>query len=318
MNLIVITTQFTILILSLLALIKGSDYFIQGSRVIGQKLGFSPFIIGVLLVGFGTSLPELASSIAAVYSGVPEVVIANVVGSNITNILLVVGVLALFSKKIVINKDLLKSELTLFVIATTHFLFILSDGVIDRIESFLLLGTFAAYIWYIIKDVDSSEIVDPAEKSTKPPSQIWKPLAILTLGLLGVIGGAHYTVGSALQLATILGLPISIISILGIAIGTSLPELIVSLQAIKTGGVDLAIGNIFGSNAINMLLVAGLPAMITNLPADEIVMGIGMHILLASSVIFLIHGLARRFMKWEGAMLLLFYGFFIVQLFSYI
>ncbi len=306
-----------LLFLSLAVLIKGADFFVKGAKEIGIKMGMSSFVIGVLIVGIGTSLPELASSLAAVYNGETGIVVANVVGSNIANILLIVGLLALISKKIIIKRDLLKSELPLFVIATTHFLFIVKDGIITRIESLLLLGTFGAYLWYIIKE-PPGDLEEVDENLSKNNSNIWKNVGLVVIGLVAVIAGAHYTVFSAIEIAPLIGVPVSIVSILGIAIGTSLPELVVSLKAVKENEVDLAIGNIFGSNAMNILLVAGLPAFFVDLLVDEVVMGVGIHILLAASVIFFVHGLSRRLMRWEGAMLLLFFVFFVVQLFNYI
>ena len=306
-----------IFVCSLAILVKGADFFIESAKKIGIKMGASPFVVGVLIVGLGTSLPELASSIVAVIKDETTIVVANVVGSNITNILLVVGILALLSKKITIRRDLLKSELPLFVIATTHFLFIIHDGVVTRLESLLLLGTFSAYLWYIIKEPPSDlEVIEEKPKEIK--NQNLKLAAFLVLGLIGLIVGAHFTVFSAIEMASLIGIPISIIAILGIALGTSLPELTVSLKAIKTGEADLAIGNIFGSNAINMLLVAGIPAFITNLYVDDVIMTIGLPILVAASVIFFAHGLSRRLMRWEGVMLLLFFAFFVVQLLTYI
>jgi len=277
----------------------------------------SPFVIGVLIVGMGTSLPELASSLAAVYNNETTMVTANVVGSNITNILLIVGLLALISPKIVIRRDLMKSELPIFVIATTHFLFIIHDGIVTRVESFLLLGTFTAYLWYIIKEPPSDlEVIE--EVSKEDNSNLFKSIALLVVGLVAIVLGAHFTVYSAIEMASLIGVPISIVTILGIAIGTSLPELAASFKAIKIGDSDLAIGNIFGSNVMNMLFVVGLPAFFTNLLVDNVVMEMGMYILLATSVIFFVHGLSRRLMRWEGAMLLLFFAFFVIQLFQYI
>jgi len=306
-----------ILIISLAFLIKGADFFVDGAKSIGLKMGMSPFVVGVLIVGMGTSLPELASSIAAVFQNETTVVLANVVGSNITNILLIVGLLALLSRKIIIKRDLLKSELPLFVIATTHFLFIISDGVVTRIESILLLGTFFAYLWYIIKE-PPSDLEVTEEKPKEDKKETVNSISLIVFGLIGIIAGAHFTVYSSIELAYLIGIPVSIVAILGIAIGTSLPELMVSLSAIKSGDADLAIGNIFGSNAINMLLVVGVPAFITNLYADKVVMDLGITILLAASIIFFVHGLSRRLMRWEGAMLLLFFFFFVIQLFNYI
>ena len=306
-----------IFVFSLFILIKGADIFVEEAKTIGVKMGMSPFVIGVLIVGMGTSLPELASSLAAVYNNETTMVTANVVGSNITNILLIVGLLALISPKIVIRRDLMKSELPIFVIATTHFLFIIHDGIVTRVESFLLLGTFAAYLWYIIKEPPSDlEVIE--EVSKEDNSNLFKSIALLVVGLVAIVLGAHFTVYSAIEMASLIGVPISIVTILGIAIGTSLPELAASFKAIKIGDSDLAIGNIFGSNVMNMLFVVGLPAFFTNLLVDNVVMEMGMYILLATSVIFFVHGLSRRLMRWEGAMLLLFFAFFVIQLFQYI
>jgi len=306
-----------VFVFSLFILIKGADVFVEEAKTIGVKIGMSPFVIGVLIVGMGTSLPELASSLAAVYNNETTMVTANVVGSNITNILLIVGLLALISPKIVIRRDLMKSELPIFVIATTHFLFIIHDGIVTRVESFLLLGTFTAYLWYIIKEPPSDlEVIE--EVSKEDNSNLFKSIALLVVGLVAIVLGAHFTVYSAIEMASLIGVPISIVTILGIAIGTSLPELAASFKAIKIGDSDLAIGNIFGSNVMNMLFVVGLPAFFTNLLVDNVVMEMGMYILLATSVIFFVHGLSRRLMRWEGAMLLLFFAFFVIQLFQYI
>lgn len=306
-----------VFVFSLFILIKGADVFVEEAKTIGVKIGMSPFVIGVLIVGMGTSLPELASSLAAVYNNETTMVTANVVGSNITNILLIVGLLALISPKIVIRRDLMKSELPIFVIATTHFLFIIHDGIVTRVESFLLLGTFTAYLWYIIKEPPSDlEVIE--EVSKEDNSNLFKSIALLVVGLVAIVLGAHFTVYSAIEMASLIGVPISIVTILGIAIGTSLPELAASFKAIKIGDADLAIGNIFGSNVMNMLFVVGLPAFFTNLLVDNVVMEMGMYILLATSVIFFVHGLSRRLMRWEGAMLLLFFAFFVIQLFQYI
>ena len=314
MNLLMLGLVF---VFSLFILIKGADIFVEEAKTIGVKMGMSPFVIGVLIVGMGTSLPELASSLAAVYNNETTMVTANVVGSNITNILLIVGLLALISPKIVIRRDLMKSELPIFVIATTHFLFIIHDGIVTRVESFLLLGTFAAYLWYIIKEPPSDlEVIE--EVSKEDNSNLFKSIALLVVGLVAIVLGAHFTVYSAIEMASLIGVPISIVTILGIAIGTSLPELAASFKAIKIGDADLAIGNIFGSNVMNMLFVVGLPAFFTNLLVDNVVMEMGMYILLATSVIFFVHGLSRRLMRWEGAMLLLFFAFFVIQLFQYI
>ncbi len=294
-------------------LVRGADTFVLGAKQIGARLGMSRFAIGVLIVGFGTSLPELASSIAAALSGNTEIVIANVVGSNITNILLVVGALAAIGGKVVIKRDLIKTELPIFFIATAHFLAVVWDGTVDRIEAFLLLGTFAAYMWYLFFEAGEEER-SLLKSRNGDRDGFYISIAFLVVGIAAVLVGAKFTVDMVVNIATALSVPLGLVSIAAIAIGTSLPELSVSMQAIKKGETDLAIGNIFGSNAFNILMVIGVPALITPLVADEVVMGLGIGIMFAASAIFFVNGLARQIMRWEGIMMLLFFVFFLLKL----
>ncbi|MFT5832075.1 MAG: cation:H+ antiporter [Candidatus Paceibacteria bacterium] len=300
---------------ALFVLVRGADVFVAGAKQVGASFGMSSFAIGVLIVGLGTSVPELASSLAAVLNGTTEIVIANVVGSNITNILLIGGVLALLGGPIMISTNLLKTELPLFAIATVHFIASVYDGVVDRIEALLLVGTLTAYIWYLLSTSKRTELDQDVEK--RMSLQI-KSLVFIALGLAAVLVGAHYTVESAVALATGFAVPIGLVSIAAIAIGTSLPELFVSIQAVRNNETDLAIGNIFGSNAFNILLVVGIPGLITPLITDEVVMQLGLGIMLAASVILFVTGLARQIQKWEGIMMLLFFVFFLVKLIAFV
>lgn len=303
------------LAVALFVLVRGADTFVVGAKQMGASLGMSKFAIGVLIVGFGTSLPELASSVAAVLEGKTEIVVANAVGSNITNILLIVGLLAAVGGKIVIKRDLIKTELPIFFIATVHFLAVVYDGHVDRIEALLLLGTFAAYMWYLFVEARSGDDVELAGMKRRPHLE-FKSLVFIVLGIAAILVGAKYTVDMVVNIATLMHVPLGIVSIFAIAIGTSLPELFVSVQALKTGESEMAIGNIFGSNAFNILMVIGVPALIMPLVADVAVMQLGAQVLLAASAIFFVNGLARQIMRWEGMMMLLFFGFFLVKLFS--
>ena len=305
------------LVAALFALVRGADVFVVGAKQVGASLGMSKFAIGVLIVGFGTSLPELASSIAAALQGNTEIVIANAVGSNITNILLVVGVLAALGGRIIIKRDLIKTELPIFFIASTHFLAVVYDGTVDRLEAMLLLGTFLAYMWYLFVEAREEDSVELAGMGRRPRLQA-KSVAFIVLGIAAVLIGANYTVDMVVNIATALSVPLGLVSIAAIALGTSLPELFVSLQALKTGEAELAIGNIFGSNAFNILVVIGIPGIITPLVADDVVMQLGIGVLLAASAIFFVNGLARQIMRWEGVMMLLFFAFFILKLVQFI
>lgn len=306
-----------VLAISLFVLVRGADTFVEGAKQMGASLGMSKFAIGVLIVGFGTSLPELASSIAAALDGATEIVVANAVGSNITNILLVVGILAAIGGRISIKRDLIKTELPIFFIATTHFLAVVYDGTVDRLEGILLLGTFSAYMWYLFVEARSEDAVELAGMKRRPRLE-GKAIAFIVLGIAAVLIGANYTVDMVVNIATAVNVPLGLVSIAAIALGTSLPELFVSLQALKTGEAELAIGNIFGSNAFNILMVIGIPALITPLIADEVVMELGLGILLAASAIFFVNGLAKQIMRWEGMMMLLFFVFFLIKLVDFI
>lgn len=307
--------QWTIyLAVAIFALVRGADTFVVGAKQMGASLGMSKFAIGVLIVGFGTSLPELASSIAAALDGATEIVVANAVGSNITNILLVVGILAAFGGRIVIKRDLIKTELPIFFIATAHFLAVIWDGQVDRVEALLLLGTFTAYMWYLFVEAEGEDSVDLYKENGGRPRLQAKSLAFILLGVGAVLVGAHFTVEMVVNIAGLAKVPIGLVSIIAIALGTSLPELFVSIQALKTGETELAIGNIFGSNAFNILVVIGIPAMITPLVADVVVMKLGIQVLLAASLIFFVNGLAKQIMRWEGMMMLLFFVFFLIKL----
>jgi len=305
------------LLIALVALVKGAGMFVTGAKQVGTALGMSKFAIGVLIVGFGTSLPEFASSVAAALDGSTEIVIANVVGSNITNILLVVGMLAVVGGGVVIKRDLLKTELPVFFIATTLFIAIIFDGSVDRIEALLLLGTFLAYVWYLFVDSRKEDPVEQIEKSSTSKLES-KSFIYIAIGIAAVLVGAHFTVDMVVKIATAFEVPLGLVSIAAIALGTSLPELFVSLRSIKDGEAELAIGNIFGSNAFNMLIVVSIPALITPLAADEVVMGLGIKILMAASAIFFVTGLAKQVMRWEGLMMLMFFLFFGVKLMDFI
>ena len=312
-----ISVWLVMLAIALFALVRGADTFVTGAKQMGASLGMSKFAIGVLIVGFGTSLPELASSIAAALRNETAIVIANAVGSNITNILLIVGVLAAFGGSILIKRELIKTELPIFFIATVHFTAVIYDGTVDRIEALLLLGTFSAYVWYLFNEAKHEHDVRMTQGGRRPYLE-FRSLIFILIGLAAVVIGAHYTVDMVVNIATALTVPLGLVSILAIALGTSLPELFVCMKAIRDGEQELAIGNIFGSNAFNILIVIGLPALITPLFADAVVMQLGLGILVAASAIFFVNGLAKQIMRWEGMMMLIFFAFFVTKLVEFI
>lgn len=305
---------FIILPIAIVALVRGAGVLVFGAQNIGLHFGVRPFVVGVFIIGLGTSLPELFSSLAAIFQAQPDIVVANVVGSNITNILLVGGILALLAGPFYIKQDLLRTEVPLFAIALVHFIVMLIDGVIDIIEGILLVASGGAYLWYLWHSRTKEEGDSSEEKSIG----IYDAITYLMAGGAITILGAHYTVSSLIFLAEMFMVPISVLSIVAIAVGTSLPELMVSLQAVRKGETDMAIGNLFGSNAFNIFMVAGIPALFVNLPVAAVVSQLGIYILLAASFLFLLHALSRQYMPWEGLLFLLFYAFFLVKIIYFI
>ncbi len=313
MSLVLLTQWLIIFAASLYTLIKGADIFLMGAKQFGRAMGMSSFVVGVLIVGMCTSLPELASSIAGALAGQTTLVVANVVGSNITNILLIVGVLALFSTRIIINQELIKTELPIFCIATALFVMTILDGTVDRLESLLLLVTFGAYIWYLLVEAKNGE--DSVEDKALREKFQWLSVLYIVFGIIALIVGAKFTVDMAVNIATALAVPIGLVSITAVAIGTSLPELFVSIQAIRTKQVDLAIGNIFGSNVFNALVVTGIPGILVGtLIVDEVVLELGLATMVVASIILFVSGLAKQIMRWEGLMMLVFFIFFMLKL----
>ncbi len=296
---------------ALFVLIRGADMFIDAARDCGQALGMSTFAIGVFIVGFGTSLPELASSLAAALQGTTELVVATVVGSNMTNILLIIGVMAVLAGRVVIQQELLKTELPLFVISQCLLVAVVIDGVVDRIEAVFLLVLFAAYVWYVLVEAKNG---DGEADAAKLPKLQLMTMVMMALGLAAVLIGAKYTVTMVVNIATALAVPVGLVSITAVAIGTSLPELFVTLRAIRAQHTELAMGNIFGSNTFNALVVVGIPGLLIPLTVDSVVMQLGLWYMIAASFMIFVVGLSRQVMRWEGLMMLIFFTFFLFKL----
>jgi cation:H+ antiporter len=301
----------TYLGIALFVLVRSAELFLSKAKHIGASFGLSHFAIGIIIVAFGTSLPELASSLVAALTGNAEVVIATVVGSNITNILFIVGVLVLFAGKIVVDHELVRTELPIFFIATALFAVMVFDGRVDRLEAALLVGTFCTYVWYLLWHAPTKKLPEVAHNKQQHD---YKTYLFALLGLFGLLVGAHYTVAMTVDIATLFSVPVGLVSILAVAFGTSLPEFFVSLHAMRNGEDELVIGNVFGANAFNLLMVIGVPALIAPLTTDTLIISLGLPVLLAASVVFFITSFSRQIMRWEGVMMLLLFTFFITKL----
>ncbi len=322
-----------VFIVALVVMVKGADWLIISAEKIGLSFGLSPFIVGVTIVGVGTSLPELISSSIAVWQGVAEVAVANAVGSNIANILLIVGVAAVIGRQLTVSKSLIDLDLPLLAITTVLLLGILADRQITFGESLLLLITYGIYLAYTVIHKESEEpgIERPilsvrAEKmkqaaivaeKRRRPKLVPLDFVMLVVGIIGLVFGAKYLIDALTNLSMILNIATGVIAITAVAIGTSLPELLVSAKAALKNKPEVALGNIFGSNIFNALVVVGLPGLFRTLPVDDQTFLIGVPALALATLLFVISGISRRVHIWEGAFYLILYILFIVKLFNW-
>ncbi|MAF79598.1 hypothetical protein CL629_00785 [bacterium] len=305
-------------------LLRGSDYLIENAEAIGINFGLSPFIIGVLIIGIGTSIPELAASFVAIFSGATEIVTANAVGSNIANILIVLGITAVITHNIQVEKNLIYLDLPLLLITTILFIGVvigkemLANGteefIINRGEAIFLIAVYLIYAAYSLFYQDS--YIEKIKSLLDRPQVDWRNWALLFGGVFGVVIGAKLVVDATLALSGMLNIGVGIISIVAIALGTSLPELSVSLKAARAGKPELAIGNIFGSSVFNILMLVGLPGIFTTLIIEESVVFIGIPVLLAATLIFVISGISNKVHRWDGAMYIMLYILFLAKLFG--
>ena len=293
-----------VFIVSLAVLLKGSDWLLNAAEKLGLVLGLSPFIIGVTIISIGTSFPELISSLFAVLKQAPEIVTANAVGSNIANTFLILGLAAILGKGLRVTKDLIDLDLPLLALSTVLFLGVAVDGKITFIEALLLLIGYGVYFAYNILQKDIS-----APKKKRGSFQT-SDIVFLILGIAGVALGARFLIDSVLALSGLLGIATGVISILAIAIGTSLPELFVSVKAAMQKKPEIALGNVFGSNVFNILVVVGLPGIFGVLPIAPSTLAIGLPVLAVATLLFIVSGISKRIHAWEGFFYLLLYVLF--------
>lgn len=253
--------DFVIFIVAMGALIWGADMLIEQSERIALKFNIPEFIIGATLIALGTSLPEMAASVAASFNGSAEIAVSNVIGSNILNITLVLASVFIIARHIKPDRDFFAKDSTWALVPVLVFILMSIDGVISRFEAMLLLLLMGAYLLFLLQDAKNI----PEEELDVDESEVfsWSKVSIMLIaGLVFVVVGAHFTVESATSIAKSFGISEWVIGIVMISLGTSLPELTVSISAAMKGKVDMAIGNIIGSNMANTTVVLGAAALV--------------------------------------------------------
>ena len=307
-----------ILIASLFGLIKSADYFTAYSEKIGLLLGMSSFIVGATIVAIGTSLPELVSSLFALGAGTTEFVVDNIVGSNIANAMLILGIAAVVAKKgLKMTTSLIDVDLPFFFMSMAIFGYFALDGGISSIEGIALLIFFCIFVVYNMKSeeeaVDRDEMKDI--KDNNPVSNKRKDIGKYSLYILASIVvlsiSAKYLIDSILTLSELLAISSSTLTITVVAFGTSLPEILTSVAAVRRGNHGMAVGNVLGSNTFNLLLIAGIPAIITPLAIAPSTFAIGLPFLVIATFIAIFVMFDNRIRTWEGIAMLFFYLVFI-------
>lgn len=314
-----------IFVASLAVLIKASDMFTDSAEKIGLYLGLPAFIVGVTIVAIGTSLPELVSSLFAVAAGNSQIVIGNVLGSNIANIFLVLGFAAVFSKKMKLSFSLIHIDLPIFIASALLLAVFVYDGNFTFWEGIICIVGLIVYILYTVslrekktKDVKIQE--RKAKKSFKERNVDkdldFKTWAFLILGSVLIFFSAKYVIESVVELSSLLNIGAEIIAVSAVALGTSLPELFVTISAARRGKGEMAIGNVLGSNVFNIFAVMGIPALFGTLIIPAGMLSFGLPIMLFATLLYFVMTQDRELSHWEGWFLLIFYVVFIAKTFG--
>ncbi|MFL3016930.1 MAG: calcium/sodium antiporter [Acidimicrobiales bacterium] len=294
-------------LLGLVALVFSADQFVKGASIVAKIYRVSPLIVGVVVLGFGTSLPESLVSITAAYAGDLEIGTGNIIGSNVANLTLVMGSAA-FLKEITMPNfdDVLRKEGILTFVATAALAWVFwTDASISRLEGTILLGAGILTMLFILKNISSPDLIKFEEVENKASRET----ARIIFGLSGTVAGAYFTVKGADGLATSWGISGGFVGYLLIAIGTSLPELVTTAACAKRGETEMIIGNLFGSNIFNCLLVGGLMGVVgpgainePNLTGRALVL-----MLAVTAVMLVLAALGKSLNKRDGYALLLLY-----------
>lgn len=292
--------QILLLVLGFALLVKGADWFVDGAAGIATKFGIPQLVIGLTIVAMGTSAPEAAVSITAAFAGNAEITIGNIVGSNVLNILIILGITALVYP-VAVQKSSLVFDIPVVLFATA-ILFVLGyDGNISRLDGIIMLVIFVAYLFFLFwdakrpKELESAEVKKEEAENEETKNEgknlsLPKALFFTVIGLVLIVAGSNFVVKSATFIATALGLSQRFIGLTIVALGTSLPELFTSVTAAMKKNSDIAVGNIVGSNIFNILFIVGLSGLIIPVPFapafrfDTLVSGVAAILLLLCSL----------------------------------
>jgi cation:H+ antiporter len=306
-----------LLVVGFIFLIKGADYLVRGSSSLAKKLRVSDLIIGLTIVALGTSTPELVVNLVASFRGTADLAIGNVLGSNIANILLILGVSATIYP-LVVHKNTVYKEIPFALLAVLALFFLVNDqdlasqkaNLLSRGDGLVLLLFFLVFMYYVfsvaVSKPNSEDAVLEEDIEVLP---MWQSWMMIIAGILGLVFGGQWVVDSAVAIAKMLGVSEKLIGLTVVAVGTSLPELVTSAMAAYRRKTDIAVGNVVGSNIMNILFILALTAVISPLPFSDnlqidlwMVIGVTVLLFLAFFV-----GKQRLLERWQGVVFVLIY-----------
>jgi len=306
-------------VLFLYVLIKSSDWFLTNAKRIGLHLKWPPYMVGTIIVAFGTSIPELVSSITATINNTTEVVSGNVLGSNIANVLLIVGIGAILAGKLKAKyKDerKLKVDIIILVISELYLTFYLSNNEFTSANAIIAISLFLLYVVHTFWHHRKTKHIEKEILKVEEAKHWILPYFFISIAIFIIYFSANMTIKYLIDLSVLLSVNAGVISIISLAIGTSLPELMVTIHAIRRKDTSIAFGNIIGSNIFNSLMVMGVPGLMKNLIVEPRVYLLGVPFMLLSSFLFIIFLKDKKVVRWEGVAMVGFYCYFIFLFFK--
>lgn len=293
--------QVLLLIFGIVVVLKSADWLTNGAVGLATKLGISQIVIGLTIVAIGTSMPEFFVSIVSAIKGTPDLAVGNIVGSNIFNVLLIVGVAATVAP-IAIQRATVRRDIPIAIVASIMLTFMMLDDNISRIDALILFAAFIAFIWITLRN--SKNDANEKDASTEKVIPTWKSVLFIIFGLVGLVLGSNIFVDNASSLAHDWGISDAVIGLTIVAGGTSLPELATSAVAARKGDSGIAIGNVLGSNVFNILMILGLTGIISPMHIQNITY-IDMAVMVISMAMFWLFSFTKlRVERWEGCVLI--------------
>ena len=314
------------LVVGIAGLVGGAELLVKGAATIASSFGIAPVVIGLTVVAFGTSAPELAVSVSAAFGGNADVAFGNVIGSNIGNILLILGASAVVGG-LAVQQRIVRFDIPLLIVVSVVAMVMSLDNTIGRVDGVILFGGIVAYVAWLVREtrVERADVIEEYTESVTAlegaavERPIWFNAALVIVGLTVLVVGSQLLVNAATDIAESAGISDLVIGLTVVAIGTSLPELATSILAAVRGQRDIAVGNVIGSNLFNLMSVLGLTSIVSSdgIPVSDSSLRLDFPVMLAATVVLVpIVWNGARIRRWEGLVLMGFYAAYVAYLVS--